>query len=221
VADVQPRDAWLAIAIAAAGSSWPQAIEQYRLVLSMNPTRAQRLDTQALLGMALVRTERYEEAVSLYRAYLGERPADIDALSHLGIALLATNNLDEGLRAFRRAVDLDPDNGDMRRNLAAALFDRREIDEAAVHAERAVALAPGGCHRARPVWAYSRRARRLRRSACAVRTGAGDRARRPRCERGSRQASATRCEPRLIESPCVHCEYDAPRRRAIERQFST
>src|SRR2546423_617412 len=67
---------------------WKEAIEQYRLVLTMNPTRAQRMTAEELLGEAYSGQQAYAEAIPHYRAYLQMRPDDASALTHLGIALV-------------------------------------------------------------------------------------------------------------------------------------
>jgi protein O-mannosyl-transferase len=118
---------------------WPQAVDQFRLVLEMSPSDA---GAHGLLGDALLGEEKFDEAAAHYREYLKSRPDDAVALIALGIALDSAAHDDDAIQAFRRAVDVDPRNGDAERDLAAALFDRRDADEAALHARRAAALAP-------------------------------------------------------------------------------
>jgi tetratricopeptide (TPR) repeat protein len=131
---------------------WRQAIEQYRLVLTMNPSYVQRIGTEVLLGDALFGAGNFSEAIEHYGEYLKARPNDGAALkarpndgaalTHLANVLVATDRLDDAIGAFRRAVDSEPNNSDWQRNLAKALFDRGDIDGALEHAARAVALRP-------------------------------------------------------------------------------
>jgi Flp pilus assembly protein TadD len=118
---------------------WPQAIEQFRLILTMSPSS---VEVQGRLADALFAEQTFEEAIPHYREYLKVRPDDAGALSKLGIALASTGQSGEAIPAFRRAVDLEPRNPDAHRNLATALFDRHAGDEAVVHARKAVTLTP-------------------------------------------------------------------------------
>ena len=119
---------------------WPEAIDQYRQVLMMNPSDQIRIDTQLYLGEALYYAGRYAEAAAAYSEHLKARPGNADALNVLGICLLALDKPDEAIGAFTRAVSIDPGNGVSRRNLGNALFDRGDMDGAAVHAEEATRL---------------------------------------------------------------------------------
>ena len=119
---------------------WPEAIDQYRQVLTMNPSEQVHASTLALLGEALYGAGRYAEAAAAYTEHLKARPGNVDALNVLGICLLALEMPDEAIATFTRAVNVDPENGVSRRNLANALFDHGDVDAAAVHAEEATRL---------------------------------------------------------------------------------
>jgi tetratricopeptide (TPR) repeat protein len=118
---------------------WPEAAEQFRQILAIDPSNAQ---AHRLLAGALFAQQVFEEAIVHYRAYLSVQPADADAIGRLGVALVATGRIDEAIVAFRRAVDIAPNNVAAEKNLANALLDRGDIPEAAVHAQRAVVLSP-------------------------------------------------------------------------------
>jgi protein O-GlcNAc transferase len=100
---------------------WPQAIEQFKAMLTMNPSSA---EAQHLLADALFAQQSFREAIVEYQKYLQLQPDDIAALNAMGIALAATGNLDEAISAFRRTLEVDPQNADAHRNLAAALDQR-------------------------------------------------------------------------------------------------
>ena len=122
---------------------WREAIEQYRMVLRMNPTIAQQASTRAWLGDALSAQQHFAEAAVEYQAYLRLRPNDTGVLTHLGIVLMATDKLDDALVIFRRAVEIEPKNGQLQRNLATALLDHNDVTEAVDYARRAIQLSPG------------------------------------------------------------------------------
>ena len=119
---------------------WPDAIDQYRRVLTMNPSDQVRVETQMFLGEALYRARRFDEAVTSYTEYLKARPNDVDALNVLGICFLALDRGNEAIAMFTRAVSIDSENGMSQRNLGNALFDSGDIDGAAVHAREAARL---------------------------------------------------------------------------------
>jgi tetratricopeptide (TPR) repeat protein len=118
---------------------WPDAVNEFRLVLSMNPSHVQ---ARRLLADAVFKQEKYEEASGLYREYLRLRPGDEAALTNLGIALVATEKFDEALAVFRRAVEAEPQSRGAHLNLAEALLDSRDPAGAAVEARQVVALSP-------------------------------------------------------------------------------
>jgi protein O-mannosyl-transferase len=118
---------------------WPQAVEQYRALLTMRPAS---VEYQGQLAESLFRQQAFKEAVDEYTRYLQFKPNDAVALTSLGISLVALDREDEAIAAFRRVVAIDARNGDARKNLANALFDRRKLDEAMEQARQAVALKP-------------------------------------------------------------------------------
>ncbi|HYN10221.1 MAG TPA: tetratricopeptide repeat protein [Vicinamibacterales bacterium] len=118
---------------------WPEAIEQYQLILATAPAD---VDARASLATALVRQQSFEEAIEHYRVVVGARPGDVAALGGLGIALASTGKLDEAIPLFRRAVEVDPRNSHARQNLVKALLSAGNLAGAAAEAEQAVALAP-------------------------------------------------------------------------------
>jgi len=118
---------------------WPQATEQFRILLGMMPSS---VSARVLLADALFGQQAYEEAVVHYREYVKARPADVAALTKFGAALEGIGRTKDAIAPFRQAVDVQPQNADARRNLATALFDEHDADGAAAQAEQAVALNP-------------------------------------------------------------------------------
>jgi protein O-mannosyl-transferase len=118
---------------------WPQAVEQFSLLLQMTPTD---LEAQLLLADALLAEQHYDEAIVHYSQYLRVRPADAEALTNLGIASHALGRLDDAVAAFRQTTVLNPASASAHENLATALYDQGQIDAAAIEAQKAAALAP-------------------------------------------------------------------------------
>jgi tetratricopeptide (TPR) repeat protein len=73
------------------------------------------------LGTALVRLERYAEAIPWFEKALGEKPEDADALTGLGVALAETGRLEEAVQAWGRALRTGEGGAHLHQNLARAL----------------------------------------------------------------------------------------------------
>ena len=122
---------------------WRDAIEQFRLVLSMTtPAAEAHVTATGLLADALFGQEEYADAVRYYRAFLRSRPNDVSGLTNLAIALSSLGKGDEALDVFRRAVDLQPTDVPARLNLARALFNLDRIDAAAAETAELLRLNP-------------------------------------------------------------------------------
>jgi tetratricopeptide (TPR) repeat protein len=106
---------------------WLDAEEQFRLVLSMSPSRSAAHTTAlGFLADTLFAEQKFAEAQRAYVAYLGERRADSGAMTNLAISLSALGRLDEAVSAFRRAVEMNPGDAQARRNLAIAIEDQAQ-----------------------------------------------------------------------------------------------
>ena len=116
---------------------WPDAMEQDRLALAMDPAN---VEAHGLLAEALFHQQMFEEATVQYREYLTFRSNDVDVWTNFGIALVAVGKLDEATATFRHAVDADPQSAVARRNLATALWDGGDVDAARAQFERALQL---------------------------------------------------------------------------------
>ena len=73
------------------------------------------------LGTALVRLERYAEAIPWFEKALAEKPEDPDALTGLGVALAETGRLEEAVQAWGRALRTGEGGAHLHQNLARAL----------------------------------------------------------------------------------------------------
>jgi len=115
------------------------AIEQYKLALSLDPSN---VEAHGLLAEALFQQRNFTEASLHYREYVTSRPNEPGMWTNLGVALVSSDRLEEATAAFRRAVDLEPQNVLARRNLATALMDLGDLDAAVLQARQAVTLKP-------------------------------------------------------------------------------
>ena len=100
-------------------SKFPEAIEQFRQVLTMT-RQGDEAHTTALgfLADALFGAHRFDEAAAEYRAYVVSRPRDAGAFINLGISSTQIGKPVEAAAAFQRAIQLEPSNASARRNLA-------------------------------------------------------------------------------------------------------
>lgn len=71
-----------------------------------------------LLGGALLRAHRDEEAIAAYREALRVSPADPSAHANLGLVLARTGRTEEALAQYRLAIDLIPDQPEWLADLA-------------------------------------------------------------------------------------------------------
>jgi tetratricopeptide (TPR) repeat protein len=136
-----------------------------------------------LLGAALERGGRHQEAASAFERLLATEPDFAPALNYLGYMWAERGeNLARALELVQRAVALDPDNGAYVDSLGWAHFQLGELDLAREHLERAVDLLPDDA----TIWEHLAdvyaalgevdKARDLYRRALAAGDGDGDRA---------------------------------------------
>jgi tetratricopeptide (TPR) repeat protein len=100
------------------------------------------LQAHGFLADLLADAQRYDEAITHYRAYLKAFPGRTAAMVNLGIALASAHRPDEALAVFRQAVQADPSNGQAHLNLGQMLLELGQVDAALVEARQVVTLAP-------------------------------------------------------------------------------
>jgi len=86
------------------------------------------------LGTALVRLERYDEAIPWFEKALAEKPEDGDALTGLGVALAETGRLEEAVETWGRALRSGEGGAHLHQNLTRALRRLGRRAEARRHA---------------------------------------------------------------------------------------
>jgi Flp pilus assembly protein TadD len=90
-------------------------------------------DTDAVhnvIGIALLRERRYQEAIAQFREALTRNAESVDALRNMASALTATGRTADAIEYLRQAVRLDPQNGSAQYELGRLLLDRRDFGEA-------------------------------------------------------------------------------------------
>jgi tetratricopeptide (TPR) repeat protein len=107
------------------------AENRLRHAISLRPDWAPGFER---LGTALVRQERYQEAIPWFEKALAERNDDADALQGLGVALAECGQLEEAVRAWQGVLDLGAGaSAHLHENLAKALAQLGQSKEAREH----------------------------------------------------------------------------------------
>src|SRR5947209_846724 len=83
---------------------WPEALEELRAAVSLNPYNAGWFFN---IGLTLDELQRFDEAIAAYREALEIEPADVDALHHLGTDLGRVGHHKEALTTFNRLEQVD------------------------------------------------------------------------------------------------------------------
>jgi tetratricopeptide (TPR) repeat protein len=81
-------------------------------------------------------------AESLYRAILGRKSGDFDALHMLGVLKTQTGKCEEAVGLFEAALMQNPDSSDAYRNLGVAYEGLRRFDDAVAAYDKALAIDP-------------------------------------------------------------------------------
>ncbi|MDE0532441.1 MAG: tetratricopeptide repeat protein [Albidovulum sp.] len=79
---------------------------------------------------ALVRAERYDEAIGWYYRTLELNPASSDAMNNLGIALLESRKYEEAVKHFRKSLEVYPTQIGLLNNLGIAHLAQGDIEAA-------------------------------------------------------------------------------------------
>jgi Tfp pilus assembly protein PilF len=111
-----------------------KAEERLRHALSLRPDWSPGFER---LGTALVRQERYDEALPWFEKALAERADDADALQGMGVALAECGRIEEAVKAWGGALRLGVHSAHLHENLAKALGQLGRRAEAREH--RAIA----------------------------------------------------------------------------------
>jgi protein O-GlcNAc transferase len=128
---------------AGASAAAAAKIEQHRRAVRANPRNAQ---AHGLLGLALQKLGRLEEAVASQRRALELDPALTDLHATMAAALHALKQNDAAVDSYRRALIGRNQDADLHKGLSHALRDLGQLEAATAAARRAVALRPDDVH---------------------------------------------------------------------------
>jgi len=125
---------------------WPEAVVQYRLVLSMLPSdqATKRLLTNTLAdqGIAMGRAGRFADAASSFRQALELEPGHVVARHNLATALYDSGDIAGALAEARQATALDPGHAPSHDLIGRALALQGRYDEALAELQQALRLSP-------------------------------------------------------------------------------
>jgi predicted O-linked N-acetylglucosamine transferase (SPINDLY family) len=93
-------------------------------------------------AVALHKSDRHDEAASLYEEILAQTPDHADALHLLGLVRLQQKDASAALELIERAIELDTDNASFLSNRGRALHDLKRLDQALASYDRALAIRP-------------------------------------------------------------------------------
>ncbi|MCL4791753.1 MAG: tetratricopeptide repeat protein [Gammaproteobacteria bacterium] len=95
------------------------------------------------LGLALLRLNRYEEALASLDQALAIKPDFADALTRRGDALLGLGRQGDALASYNRSLRYRPNDPETLNNRAAILIELGRLTEAMNSLDQALAIAPG------------------------------------------------------------------------------
>jgi Flp pilus assembly protein TadD len=93
-----------------------------------------------ILGAALDRKGRSDEAIRLYQTALRLKPTNTVVRNLLGIALSHKGQIDEAITQFQETIRLSPDYSEAHYNLGNALLEKGQTDEAIRQYEEVIRL---------------------------------------------------------------------------------
>jgi Flp pilus assembly protein TadD len=93
-------------------------------------------------GVALLREEKFHEALTSFRLALRESPGDTDVLLQMGVVYTKIGTTDEALRVYRRVLELKPHASGAHYGLAFLLLGRGNRDDAISHLRAFLARPP-------------------------------------------------------------------------------
>jgi tetratricopeptide (TPR) repeat protein len=121
------------------GDDFAGAERQCRKSLELNPKNAK---AHAILGIALVRQGRLEEANGHLLEAIRLDPADYEAHYTLGQAMTRQNKFDEAIKHFSTVLQLRPDYAQAHGYMGSLLLAKGTLDQAETHLTEALRLDP-------------------------------------------------------------------------------
>lgn len=93
-------------------------------------------------GFALLRAEKFHEALTSFRLALRENPSDTDVMQQMAVTYTRIGMFDEAVRTYRRVLELKPHASGAHYGLAFLLLQRGDRDEAVAHLRSFLARPP-------------------------------------------------------------------------------
>jgi tetratricopeptide (TPR) repeat protein len=121
------------------GNDFAGAERQCRKSLELNPTNAK---AHAILGIALVRQDKLDEANGHLSEAIRLDPTDYEAHYTLGQSMARQKKFDDAIRHFSVVLRLRPDYTQAHSYMGSLLLAKGTLDQAAVHLAEAIRLDP-------------------------------------------------------------------------------
>lgn len=102
-------------------------------------------------GSALLKDEKYHEALTSFRLALRESPNDTDVLQQIAITYTRIGMTDEAVKTYRRVLELKPHASGALYGLAFLLLQMGQVDDAVAHLRSFLARPPSAPHAQRHV----------------------------------------------------------------------
>lgn len=93
-------------------------------------------------GSALLREDKFHEALTSFRLALRQGPNDTDVLQQIAVTYTRIGMTDEAVRTYRRVLELKPHASGAHYGLAFLLLQRGDRDEAVAHLRSFLARPP-------------------------------------------------------------------------------
>ncbi|MHC5861760.1 tetratricopeptide repeat protein [Nostoc sp.] len=120
-------------------ASNPDDIQLYHQALTIKPDDVQ---ISLQLGNALVRQNRFDDAIATYQTVLQFHPDNFEIHLELAKALEKEKKWDEAIASYQCAIELNPDYSWSHKHLGDILAERGQIDEASFFYRHALQLQP-------------------------------------------------------------------------------
>ena len=120
-------------------ASNPDDIELYHQVLTIKPDDGQ---IHLQLGNALVRQNRFDDAIASYQAALQFHPENFEIYLELAKTFEKQNQYEQAITSYRQAIELNPDNALAHKCLGDILAEIGQLSEATISYRRALQLQP-------------------------------------------------------------------------------
>ncbi|MGB3653517.1 MAG: tetratricopeptide repeat protein [Rivularia sp. (in: cyanobacteria)] len=118
-------------------ASNPDDIELYHQALTIKPDDGQ---THLQLGNALVRQNRFDDAIVSYQTALQFHPENFEIYLELAKTFEKQNQYEQAINSYRQAIELNPDNALAYKSLGDILAENGQLSEATTSYRRALQL---------------------------------------------------------------------------------